>query len=80
MNLAIGSAMASIGLTVTAVVAASIMLDLPLMLGLSSKDQALLFMTFLVCASTLGSGRTHLKQGAVHLALVAAYLFLAFVP
>jgi Ca2+:H+ antiporter len=80
MNLAIGSAMASIGLTVPAVVAASIVLDLPLMLGLSSKDQALLLMTFLVCAITLGTGRTHLMQGAVHLVLFAAYLFLAFVP
>jgi Ca2+:H+ antiporter len=80
MNLALGSAMASIGLTVPAVVAAAMWLDLPLMLGLSPKDQALLLMTFMVCAITLGSGRTHLMQGAVHLVLFAAYLFLAFVP
>lgn len=80
MNLALGSAMASIGLTVPAVVVASIALDLPLLLGLSAKDQALLLMTFLVSAITLGSGRTHLMQGAVHLVMFAAYLFLAFVP
>ncbi len=80
MNLAIGSAMASIGLTVPVVVAASMALQLPLNLGLSNKDQALLVMTFLVSSITLGSGRTHLMQGAVHLVLFAAYLFLAFVP
>ncbi len=80
MNLALGSAMASIGLTVPAVVCAALVLDLPLTLGLSAKDQALLLMTFLVSAITLGSGRTHLMQGAVHLVLFAAYLFLAFVP
>jgi Ca2+:H+ antiporter len=80
MNLSLGSAMASIGLTVPVVVAAAIVLDLPLMLGLPAKDQALLLMTFLVCAITLGSGRTHLMQGAVHLVMFAAYLFLAFVP
>jgi Ca2+:H+ antiporter len=80
MNLALGSAMASIGLTVPAVVAASIVLKLPLVLGLAAKDQTLLLMTFLVCAITLGSGRTHLMQGAVHLVIFAAYLFLAFVP
>lgn len=80
MNLALGSAMASIGLTVPAVVVAAMVLDLPLMLGLSPKDQALLLMTFLVAAITLGSGRTHLMQGAVHLVMFAAYLFLAFVP
>lgn len=80
MNLALGSAMASIGLTVPAVVAASFFLDLPLVLGLQAKDQALLLMTFLVCAITLGSGRTHLMQGAVHCVLFVAYLFLAFAP
>jgi len=80
MNLALGSAMASIGLTVPAVVVAALLLKLPLMLGLTPKDQAMLLMTFLVSAITLGSGRTHLMQGAVHLILFAAYLFLAFVP
>lgn len=80
MNLALGSALASIGLTVPAVVAASVWLDLPLVLGLQPKDLAMLAMTFLVSAITLGSGRTHLMQGAVHLVVFAAFLFLAFVP
>lgn len=80
MNLALGSAMASIGLTVPAVVLAALWLELPLLWGLPMKEQALLLMTFLVSAITLGSGRTHLMQGAVHVVLFAAYLFLAFVP
>jgi Ca2+:H+ antiporter len=80
MNLAIGSALASIGLTVPAVVVASVWLDLPLVLGLEGKDMALLALSFLVGAITLASGRTSLMQGAVHLVVFAAFLFLAFVP
>jgi Ca2+:H+ antiporter len=80
MNLAIGSALASIGLTVPIVVIASISLGLPLVLGLSPKEMALLALTFVVSAVTLGTGRTFIMQGAVHLVLFAAYLFLAFVP
>jgi Ca2+:H+ antiporter len=80
MNLAVGSALASIGLTVPVVVLASIVFNLPLVLGLESKDMALLAVTFLVSAVTLGTGRTYVMQGAVHLVLFAAYLFLAFVP
>jgi Ca2+:H+ antiporter len=80
MNLALGSALASIGLTVPVVVAAAVWLDLPLVLGLQPKEMAMLALTFLVSAITLGSGRTHLMQGAVHLVVFAAFLFLAFVP
>jgi Ca2+:H+ antiporter len=80
MNLAIGSALASIGLTVPIVVLASIVLGLPLVLGLDPKDMGLLALTFLVSAVTLGSGRTYMMQGAVHLVILAAFLFLALVP
>jgi Ca2+:H+ antiporter len=80
MNLAIGSALACIGLTVPVVVIASIALDLPLVLGLEPKDMALLAATFLVSAVTLGTGRTYMMQGAVLVVLFAAFLFLSFVP
>jgi len=79
-NLAIGSALACIGLTVPVVVLASIALQLPLVLGLGSADIAMLVLTFMVSAFTLGTGRTYVMQGAVHLVLFAAFLFLAFVP
>jgi Ca2+:H+ antiporter len=80
MNLAIGSALACIGLTVPVVVLASTTFELPLVLGLGPKDMAMLVLTFLVSAVTLGTGRTYMMQGAVHLVLFAAFLFLAFVP
>ena len=80
MNLAIGSAIACIGLTVPVVVLASIAFRLPLVLGLEAKDIGLLALTFLASAFTLGTGRTYVMQGAVHLVIFAAFLFLAFVP
>jgi Ca2+:H+ antiporter len=80
MNLAIGSALACIGLTIPVVAVASITLNLPLVLGLEPKDLALLAATLVVSTVTLASGRTHIMQGAVHLVLFAAFLFLAFVP
>ena len=80
LNLAYGSALASIGLTIPAVAAASVWLKKPLMLGTDAKDLVLLAMTFVVSALTLASGRTHVMQGAVHLVIFAAFLFLALVP
>ena len=80
MNLAVGSALACIGLTVPVVVLASIAFGLPLVLGLEPKDISMLAVTFLVSAVTLGTGRTSMMQGAVHLVLFAAFVFLAFVP
>ncbi|HTP49028.1 MAG TPA: ionic transporter y4hA [Casimicrobiaceae bacterium] len=80
MNLAIGSALASIGLTIPVVAAASVVFHLPLVLGLGPKDIVLLTVTFLVSVVTLGTGRTHMMQGAVHLVLFGTFLFLALVP
>jgi len=78
MNLAIGSALASIGLTIPVVVLAALAFTLPLVLGLGPKDLVMLALTFLVSSVTLGTGRTHMMQGAVHLVIFAAFLFLAF--
>jgi Ca2+:H+ antiporter len=57
LNLALGSALASIGLTIPVVAAAAIVLDVPLVLGLDPKDMVLLVLTFVVSAITLASGR-----------------------
>ena len=80
MNLAIGSALACIGLTIPVVVLAALLYDLPLILGLGAKDLVLLAVTFVVSAFTLGTGRTNMMQGAIHLVIFAAFVFLAFVP
>ncbi len=80
LNLAFGSALASIGLTIPAVALASVLIGMPLTLGLEAKDLVLLVLTFVVASITLVSGRTHVMQGMVHLVIFAAFLFLAFVP
>jgi Ca2+:H+ antiporter len=80
MNLALGSALASIGLTIPVVAAASVALHIPLTLGLGEKDLVMLVLTFVVGTITLGTGRTSMMQGAVHLVIFAAFLFLSLVP
>jgi Ca2+:H+ antiporter len=80
MNLAFGSALASIGLTIPVVVLASIWLDVPLVLGLAPKDMVLLALSSLVCTIGLGNGRTNMMQGAVQVVIFAAFLFLSIVP
>ncbi len=80
LNLALGSALASIGLTIPAVAVVSIVLRQPLELGLNVKEEVLLALTLLVGVVTLGTGRTTVLQGIVHLAIFAAFLFLAVAP
>ena len=80
MNLALGSALASIGLTIPAVAFTSMLIGIPLVLGLDAKDLVLLLLTFLVTSITLVAGRTHVMQAAVHIVIFAAFLFLALVP
>lgn len=80
LNLALGSALASIGLTIPAVAAVSVLLGTPLALGLGPKEEVLLALTVVVGVITLGTGRTTVLQGIVHLAIFAAFLFLAVVP
>jgi Ca2+:H+ antiporter len=80
MNLALGSALATIGLTIPAVAAVSIVLGTPLTLGLGSKEEVLLALTLLLAVMTLAAGRTTVLQGAVHLVILAAFLFFAIVP
>ena len=80
LNLALGSVLASIGLTIPTVAAVSIVLGQPLELGLGTKEEVLLALTLLVGVVTLGTGRTTVLQGVVHLAIFAAFLFFAVVP
>ena len=79
-NLALGSAMASIGLTIPAIAIASIWLDGPLVLGLGATQIVLLAITAVVGALTVLPGRATLQEGGVHLVLFAAFIFLAINP
>ncbi len=80
LNLSLGSALASIGLTIPAVAIISIWFNLPISLGINSAGIVFLFLTFLVSALTLAIGRTTLMQGVVHLIIFFEYLFLSLVP
>jgi Ca2+:H+ antiporter len=80
LNLALGSALASIGLTIPVVAAVFLWTGQPLVLGINGKEMVMLALTLLVGTLTLSSGRTTILQGAVHLSLFAAYLFLSFAP
>jgi Ca2+:H+ antiporter len=79
-NLALGSALATIGLSIPAVVATALALGMPLELGLATKEVALLALTLLIATMTLSRGRATVMQGAVHLVLFAAFLFLTVIP
>ena len=80
LNLALGSAIASIGLTIPAIALATVWLDGPLVLGLGSTQTVLLGLTVLVGVLTVVPGRATRLQGTVHLVLLAAFLFLAVNP
>ena len=80
LNLALGSALASIGLTIPTVAAIAIFFDLQLSLGITSLNMVLMYLSFFIGALTLAIGRTTLLQGVVHLIIFFEYLFLSLVP
>ena len=80
LNLAFGSAMASIGLTIPAIAVASIWLDGPLVLGLGPTQIVLLALTAIVGALTVLPGRATLQEAGVHLVIASAFVFLAINP
>jgi Ca2+:H+ antiporter len=80
LNLALGSAMASIGLTIPAIAIAGIWLDGPLELGLNQLQTVLLLLTAAVAILTVVPGRAKPLQGGVHLVLLASFLFLTIAP
>jgi len=80
LNLAIGSAMASIGLTIPVISVAMIWLPGPLLLGLGGTQMVLLALTAIVGTLTIVPGRANVLQGGIHLGLLAVFLFLAASP
>jgi Ca2+:H+ antiporter len=80
INLALGSAIASIGLTIPIVGFVSIYTGQNLSLGLSPTNITLLMLTLFVSTLTLGTGRTTLLQGAIHLVIFVVFLLVTVVP
>lgn len=80
LNLAIGSAIASVGLTIPAVALLALWMGWPLELGLDGISTALLVLTLFVGALSLRTGNTTFQPGVVHLVIFAVYVFFSFVP
>jgi Ca2+:H+ antiporter len=80
INLALGSSLATIGLTIPAVAVVSMVHGQQLTLGLESQESVLLVLTFVVSMLTFGTGRTNMLFGLVHLVVFALFVFLVFVP
>ena len=80
LNLAIGSALASIGLTIPAVAIVALATGWTLTLGIDPKSTVLLLLSLMVATLSLGTGRTTVLQGVVHLVIFAVYLFTTVAP
>ena len=80
LNLALGSSLATIGLTIPSVAVVSLAIGLPLTLGIDAKALTLLVLSLFVVTLSLGTGRTTILGGVVHLVIFAAYLFTTVVP
>ncbi|KAA0993457.1 calcium:proton antiporter [Dyadobacter aurulentus] len=80
LNLALGSALASIGLTIPVVAVVSIVTGLNITLGIDTKSTLLLILSLFTVVLTFGTGRTTIMQGVVLLVLFAVYLFTTIVP
>jgi Ca2+:H+ antiporter len=78
VNIFLGSVLATIGLTIPAVLIINHLIDRPIVLGVENADLALLILTLAVSMITFTSGRTNMLQGVVHLVLFAAYVLLIF--
>nr|WP_272904251.1 ionic transporter [Xanthobacter agilis] len=80
LNIALGSALASIALTIPAMAAISMMLGLPMVLGLDPEDRTMMLLTFVIAIVSFGTGRTNALNGIVHLILFCVYVMLTIVP
>jgi Ca2+:H+ antiporter len=80
INLALGSSLATIGLTIPAVAIAAHTLGKQLVLGLNPQETVLLLLTFAVSMLTFGTGRTNILFGLVHMVVFAVFVFMVFVP
>lgn len=80
LNIALGSACATIGLTIPAVAAASLITGRELTLGLEAGDTVLLLLGLGISVISFGTGRTSVLTGLVHLVVFSAYAFLIFLP
>jgi Ca2+:H+ antiporter len=79
-NLAYGSAIASIGLTIPTIALAKLWIDGPLVLGLQTTQIVLLLLSAVVAILTVVPGRSKPLQGGLHLVLLATFVFVSIAP
>ena len=79
-NLALGSGLASVGLTIPVAAVISILTGITLTLGLDAKSQVFLLLTFIVSIMTISTGRATLSQGMMHIVIFLAYIRLTITP
>lgn len=80
LNVALGSSLATIGMTVPAVAITNVVLGKQLALGLSQRDTLLLALTLFLSILTFGTGRTNILSGLIHLLVFVTFVFLIFIP
>jgi Ca2+:H+ antiporter len=80
LNLALGSALASIGMTIPAVAVVSVLLDQKLVMGLPEEEMVLLILTLFISTLTLATGRTTVLQGAIHVVIFSMFVLLSIRP
>lgn len=80
VNICLGSALATIGLTVPAVLSISLVDEFHIVLGLDYSHMILLALTLLLSVVTFSGGRTNMLQGAVHIVVFTVYMMLVFSP
>jgi Ca2+:H+ antiporter len=80
LNLALGSALASIGLTIPAVAIVSMVTGFSVTLGIDARSTVLLILSLFIVMLSFGTGRTTMLQGVVLLVVFAVYIFTTVVP
>lgn len=80
LNLGLGPALASIGLTIPVVALVALLMSFPLTLGIDPESSVLLVLSLFLATLTLSTGRTTILAGIVHLVIFATYLFLVILP
>ena len=80
LNIALGSALATIALTIPVMAIISVHIGRPMVLGLDNEDRTMLLLTFVLCILSFGTGKTNALNGVVHLIVFCVYVMLLFMP
>lgn len=80
LNIALGSALATVALTIPAMAFISSLIGRPMVLGLDNEDRTMLLLTFVLSILSFGTGRTNALNGVVHLIVFCVYVMLLFMP